>query len=203
MIKKIKPYFNGEKDITEYEYDDQGNVINEINTDSSYMKDMKKYHESIENSVFKYDYQIDHGYENEYDEEGKLIREVFPNVRSWGEDAKVEKKYEYNEHGDIVKEVMNYINPPAGYMVDEVTEYDSDGKEIKKVQKYLNGQQSTTVYVYDSEGRLLEELGKEERIVYEYDEVGNLIKKTETRGTDIQITEYSGYVYFDKEGIVY
>jgi YD repeat-containing protein len=184
-----------------YEYDKNGNVIKEIETDTSTNRTF----------ITKKTY--------DYDAKGNMCNErIFYNNSST---VSKYTTYIYDINGNVIKIIQS--NDGTGSCVQEENEYDKNGRIVKKTTP-----NSTIYYYYDSYGRLKSERdhnhyydsiietkykynadGKlilitrnENGIIdtekMKYDKYGNLIQHTqELQSTEETLTtKYSGYVIF-------
>lgn len=169
----------------EYEYDAQGNMIKSIQEN---MQDPERWNQVYE---YKYDSKgnmiemIGHGafdisVKNEYDADGRLIREVHTGGAEYG----YRMEYEYDAQGNLVKRTQTTDDPRM--FEGEVSiswweyEYDAQGNLIKeKLTSYSNypdehETSSWTEYEYDAHGNNIkesdydDEIGLRGYIIYEY-----------------------------------
>lgn len=124
----------------------------------------------------------------EYDDNGNLISQSEGNPESGA--TSLAKSYEYDDAGNLIQETQydfdGNVNQYWTY------EYDQDGKQTVKHnynpagEEILEAVECQWKYEYDGEGRVAEEWQesvasgrKYEWYQYEYDEYGNLCKKTD------------------------
>lgn len=138
--------------------------------------------------------------EYEYDNKGKLLKSTttYFNEEDWiemmGETHSVYES-EYDDRGNVVKMVSTsyMVNGPEETDEDNYEyEYDAEGRIIREIDIYSDGTKNTIEYEYDENGSqilyrsiVIYEDGTEEVIVedktiyeYEYNEAGNVIKRT-------------------------
>jgi YD repeat-containing protein len=182
---------------TDYEYDDQGYLIKstetEVDTDS----------EGAFGTITEY----------ENNEQGDCIREVTTDLDG-NNPSETTMEYEYDADGNRVKQMVYNSDGKmtASYEYDaqgnEVTwnadwdmfgtftrcyenEYDAQGNLVKQVMTDENGEAfSTKQFSYDADDNPTKMVYYENDVQtsvteYEYDENNNLIKETETSGTDM------------------
>lgn len=118
-----------------------------------------------------------------YDEKGNRIKmEVAINGSKHATFA-----YTYNSYGDLIKEDIIYY-AWNGHTVNEYT-YNSSGKVNKCITTDNYGTETTT-YTYDSNGNLIEEIGKYSTKTYRYNSNGQLTKVTVDIGYSEDYIEY-------------
>ena len=158
----------------------------------------------------------------EYDNEGNLIKIIFPDetfreynscgdiIKEKFSDGYIQKwKYKYNDNGIKIKETF-----PAGY----IEEFNSHGDKIKetfpngnvyewKFEYDNNGNKTKTIFPdgyieeYNFYGHLIKEISPDgiiEEWKFEYDENGNIVKETLFDGS---IEEYI-FKYDDKGRLI-
>ena len=116
-----------------------------------------------------------------------------------------ESTYEYDEEGDLVKEISL---DPAGVYLKSTYEYkyDQAGNQVEKIVYNTDGSKNDLyTYEYDEARNLVKEIRYSpdgsifEESTYEYDEAGNLVKEIVH---DIPFDFKSTYEYDDKGNLV-
>jgi hypothetical protein len=122
----------------------------------------------------------------EYNDEGKLSKEIKIRERKDGKTKKEEKEYKYDTKGNLIE----LVEKDDGIEKREVYRYDEKtGKLIETLLFYKNKLEENYVYEYDEKGNLIAKKYKSksgevtpvEEYKYEYDSEGNLIKEIKTR----------------------
>ncbi|MBR5272892.1 MAG: hypothetical protein IKU25_05815 [Clostridia bacterium] len=196
-------------DQTDYEYDENGNLVREFGSDK-FGTDESTYdkHGNVLTHV-AYDKNGElrsttrYSYEYEYYPDGTLSREKwYLEYRTDDCDERtLVVEIEYNEDGNIV-----YSEYRGDFGSDNTYEYDEYGRLVKEISYRLNDYTTNTLeYEYDENGNLAvrtltttadpasDNVGN--RTVYEYDEYGNETKHTiEYDNGRVNVHEYE-YVY--------
>ena len=129
------------------------------------------------------------------DSDGNILDKNLTNLTAFDSDGNVTKEEFYQDgelsmliqatyqDGKIIKSIQtDYINE-----IEQIWEnkYDEFGRRIEKIEHYHTGGFIATKYEYNVEGKMTSEYTVDDegevssKTVYEYDTVGNLIKKTE------------------------
>ena len=188
------------------EYDEKGNAIKEIGGDyadnGDENVDYKSESEYDENgNQIKYiEYnsagEVSRQEEYGYDENGNRIKYIEYN--SAGE---VSKRKEYDKNGNAIK-IVEYDNDGRMSIYgDYEYEYDANGKIIQRITYDFAGtRREYEEHSYDGNGKEIKRLSAQYDVdgektdyqenVYEYDEIGNLIRRTED-GICLYSAEYT------------
>lgn len=188
MIKNVLTW--GDAIIThEYKYDEDGNLIEEKRDDmggfyriTTYEYDFDGNGNLTEKRVYENtdNYYSDSNsnaesycvYTYEYDNDGRLIKEICDNPESeWNASVII---YTYDSQGRLSAE--EHVN--IGYTVS----YKYDGDLLVEMTSSSDESTYTTVYTYDDKGNLIKEeyvdaFGDRHFTIYEYDKDGNVIAK--------------------------
>ncbi len=176
-------------------YDTDGNISYsttcEYDTDGNEIKKQVVY---AEEEYGNYSYTI----ESEYDDKGNIIKQVTVEQFEDGSTGTTEEitENEYQQDGTL-KKITVYHD---GGVISREVEYDSNGKPILE-NYYSDGElYSYRKREYDADGNELrnefrevsEEEGSFENYAYEYDDAGNVVKKTgsDEEGNITLIEEY-------------
>ena len=135
-----------------------------------------------------------------YDESGKLLKEIIEPIASSLYVTDV-ISYTYNEDGTVATETNKEEKDgkeKTGSIFNYAYEKDSDGRVIKKTSINITGDNYKMVYEYQyNENKVVEEKQTSPHttyeIMYEYDEVGNIIKEKSyeiKKPSDVTITNY-------------
>ena len=182
LIQEIETYHDGTKDITDYTYDANGNLAKRVYTDSNGDKSVRDYTYDANGKLIKRVYTDSDGDKEvcdyTYDAKGNLIKEVYTN--SYGN--KSISDYTYDAKGNLIKEVYTYSD--GNKSIYDYT-YDVNGNLIKDVYTSFDGNKSIYDYTYDVNGNLIKEVytysdGDKSIYDYTYDVNGNLIKEVYT-----------------------
>ena len=182
IINEIRKESDGDKNMYDYTYDARGNVIEEVHTDSDSNRTVTTYTYDIDNNLIKevltYSNGAKHICEYNYDTNGNLLKKFNKSISQYYvSQAGSIYDYTYDEYGNLIKEVLS--NSSNGYIIDYT--YDRSGNLIKKV-KSNSSQDYIIDYTYDQSGNLIKEVdtraNSNDRVIkYEYSENGKLIKK--------------------------
>ena len=187
----VTHYYSSELNFIEtliYTYDAFGNLISQkqCSNESSY-ENIQTY-DLLGNLLTSIKYQegreiIKHQYT--YDVQGRCL-----SYTKYDGVYEYRYEYSYDENGNQIG-ITEYRN---NKLQEETTNtFDTRGNLIKEVQVSGNGgSTTTTTYTYDSQNRILSEYNSHSlSYKYEYDSVGNIIKKTSHyRGRVQSIAEY-------------
>ena len=185
-----------------YTYDEAGNPVLTVTaySDSEYVETLEcSYDESGNLLTEKLSYTGGNGgasgisYEviNTYDEDGKLIRNVY---RMGGNKTTIDTSYTYNPQGDVILEAAQYtVVEGEEAIVGNTTEtsyqytYDHEGRVTKKITETAFSS-STSEYTYNEQGDLICEktvnaLGTVQtgEFAYVYSENGEISRITEVK----------------------
>ena len=163
---------------TEYEYNDQGNLIKKTGYDET----------GAVSDVM------------EYDIHGNQISEIY--YREGSVDLALEYKNEYDDKGCMVKTTVTFIDDGALRNTMEY-EYDSKGNLIKEVEYFADGNEGS-VCEYDDKGNMTKLIVRIQSVSgeivsyspntteYEYDSHDNITKQTTytEEGTFVYVKEY-------------
>ena len=142
---------------TVYTYDETGNLIKSLLTNSDFSQTFEYAYDSDGNLLKETFYQretIFHIYEYAYDANGNMTQKSYR-----------ERRFEWD------------LAPSLQYVIDYT--YDANNRLIKKVTTRSEENVSTVEYVYNAQGQLIEEsYSSDTHFHYTYDENGNLLKKT-------------------------
>lgn len=113
-----------------------------------------------------------------YDEYYNTVYYLYKEKKADGTEAYIEKNYKPD--GSCTKKEKSADG------VITVTEIDADGNTVIRHSTLMDGTKTETSWTWQENGLVTSEVtrysdGAEDRINYEYDENGNLVKKTETR----------------------
>lgn len=184
FLKTIR-YLNGDDTITEeYSYDQQGNLIELISTNSG--------NESPTITTYNYDEQgrctrkkdaydesSFEAWDYFYDQAGRRVKEV--QMVSY-DDTVYETVWTYNDHGLLIKEVKEKIESNGNKEItsEKTIQYGENGKPSSMFHDLMDG------YTYS--------------YAWSYDEYGNLTKEKLTRGREDSkmtvTTEHQDYIIF-------
>lgn len=151
--------YEGYSQVTEYDYDERGNNISAIITDSDGYEAVMEYsydgNDKMVVKTVKNPGGTEFVIEYEYDEEGRLVKERQTST----DNNKLITKYSYDEKGNNVKKETTDL---AGYNSSEEMTYDEKGNVISKKEttSYLDGlktKEELTTYTYDEENNLIKE----------------------------------------------
>ncbi|MDE5866896.1 MAG: hypothetical protein K2H31_09910, partial [Lachnospiraceae bacterium] len=217
-IEYVKYDENGDIEArAEREYDSNGKQIKAVDFDED---NIVKRREEIEydaagNEIKRENYSYGHTEEifSTYDEYGNLILCVKYNSSYSHIDEKI--KYEYDENGNMIKEVHHKNPQTVGYWTERDLdfwweyEYDENGREIKSIRHDSDGTVNWNEIEYDDNGREINEIYKIDGIVRitwenEYDEDGYIIKEIQINYDDMgQKTkeEICRYTYDEKKNM--
>ena len=153
---------SGYQEILEYTYDENGNLIREIDTTIYDLDTTPSYTTSV-------DYT--------YDQNGNLIQTIKTNNA-----YKSICKHYYDAAGNIIQEIYTFSG--GGQSIYTYT-YDTNGNLIKEIGTDSDGDTQTYNYIYDIDGNLIKVVyvtsyGYKTISDYTYDANGNLTKKTHT-----------------------
>jgi YD repeat-containing protein len=175
IIKVILEDFEGFISVVKYQYDKYGNKIKETIKENNHNFTIKEYDSKgniikiiIDGSHYQ-DYPYIENYE--YDKNGNLLKKTTSN--------ETYEIYEYDKNGNIIKQETKKIDGSISIIV-----YDKNGNILEeKTQDKYNVYDTITTYIYDNDGYLIEKRfrnwnNKVSSDTYEYDENGNLLKKT-------------------------
>ncbi len=183
----------------EYVYDENGNVLKKSETDDEYgTVQVTEYEYDDQNRIVKI-IEEDHTTENVYDDAGNVIKET----KTVGGERVHVSEYTYDDHGNKLSYTETYNGE-----LERTEEYSYEYNEHGDITKYIEITDLTNrtereiryEYTYDSEGRKTKIVSdgyvgaKTEE--FEYDERGDVIKKTETTSRTVTVYDY-GYVYDD------
>lgn len=174
LTKSVKGMSDGSKTVKEYNYIEEGKVIEE--TESSYNSggerssktvDLKTYNDAgslIEHSMREMD-ELDEvtrevNDENKYDESGSLISK-YSTEREGGELREILIEYECDSEGNPTREDVTSLrngSKEASYTLINEREYDSEGN-LMRVQQFdeRDGSAHVDTYEYDDENRVVRE----------------------------------------------
>lgn len=157
----------------EYVYDENGNIITEIQT--------------------TFDGEIDCITETIYDESSRIIKEVttYGDSQENHEMLVDKKEYTYDDNGNVIKYV--YTSDIETDCVCEYS-YDDKGNQIKAICTLKNGGKSCNEKVYDDSGNCIKRIqtdydGNISAFEYEYNEAGNVTKETRTSDGHVSVLE--------------
>ncbi len=157
----------------EYVYDENGNIITEIQT--------------------TFDGEIDCITETIYDERSRIIKEVttYGDSQENHEMLVDKKEYTYDDNGNVIKYV--YTSDIETDCVCEYS-YDDKGNQIKAICTLKNGGKSCNEKVYDDSGNCIRRIqtdydGNISAFEYEYNEAGNVTKETRTSDGHVSVLE--------------
>lgn len=200
-----KGYYQDDRyEVTDFSYNEYNDVVLEeksIYIDSKlndfYVYEYE-YEYNEEGEILKKDFVGDVANKNileqEFDEEGRLIRSI-----NYGLDY-TEKYWEYDDHGHLIWEKVYSVGSSSGYVTDYEHRYDCDGLEIHEeysLTKETDGNGNVVLalykdskgniyekktYDFNADGQLVEECiesadGVEAEASYKYDEEGRIIYK--------------------------
>lgn len=158
---------NGESETDTYTYDENGNVVKKVYTNS-----YSPGYENVTNYI--------------YDTDGRLIKENHGAEEFY-------MGYEYDENGHLAKR----FNMNDGTMSEYFTTYqcDAQGNVLVMTDDWDDGFVATNTYSYDADGKMLKmDYAVNGQVLYtheyEYDAEGNLTKQ----GVSIEIWKIEGYV---------
>ena len=160
----------------------------ESETEESKLDPNKEY--VVSHYIHKNSGMIDREQEYTYDEFGNLSKEVYYL------DGKVwwTKTFEYNEHGDVIKETTDKSNSDYDDYDYYLYEYDDNGNMIWKQRQedYKNKVIQTDIWKYDSNNNMIEHYAEDAfewngKEIYTYDDNGNVIEEV--------VYDYQGYLY--------
>lgn len=214
-IEYVKYDENGDIEArAEREYDANGNQIKAVDFDED---NIVKRREEIEydagGNEIKRELHV-YGHTEEtirtYDEYGNLILCVIYN-RSYSRiDEKI--KYEYDENGNMIKEVHHKNPQTVGYWTERDLdfwweyEYDENGREIKSIRHDSDGTVNWNEIEYDENGNKIRDAwyngeGTLEQTAYEweYDENGREVNEIYKIDGIVRITEENEY---DEDGYI-
>ena len=170
--------------ITEYKYDERGNLLDEY---------CRVYPEEENGFLGRITY--------EYDANNRVIKKM--ESYSEGEIYQWET-YEYDAAGNQVRTLIGY-NTQSEASIEQKFEYDDRGNLIKHTNIQRGELAWYIVYEYDEEGRVLKKLEYNEKdelgksYLYEYDKWGNEIQYEEAWQGEVQIRKNREY---DENGIM-
>jgi len=183
IINEFTHYLDESIDTVVYEYDEDGNIIKKVLSDSEGVvesKEIFKYKNGKEISYFFYNEDDDLTIERNsgYDDSGNLLRIVYSNLED-DEKYRVENKYDnenklteafkFNRNGDLVEKYLY--------------KHDDNGRVMEIVSENQN-QNNLTKFKYDEKGNAIEqkEMSIDETLNHfierEFDESGNVLKIT-------------------------
>ena len=175
LLAKSVCYSEGEElpSLTEYEYNNQGNMIKETfywgNGSVGYIYMYDSYGNLIrESSYSDGSIYFDLEYKNEYDDKGLMVKSTEYVVNDGS--LRHTTEYEYDAEGNLIKDVEYFADGNEG----SVTEYDDKGNMIRWISRIQN--------IYNE---IVSHTGSAE---YEYDSHGNIIKETRCIDEDTFIT---------------
>ena len=166
--------------ITEYKYDERGNLLDEY---------CRVYPEEENGFLGRITY--------EYDAAGNQVRTLIGyNTQS---EASIEQKFEYDDRGNLIKHTNIQRGELAWYIV---YEYDEEGRVLKKLEYNEKDELGKSyLYEYDKWGNEIqyEEAWQGEvqiRKNREYDENGIMIRMSNYRMDTCEVIEWIEYEYF-------
>lgn len=220
QIKRTRVNADGSTYFYQYEYDENGNLIKETYTDESENVTVEEYDEN--GKLIKTTYTDISGVVivSEYNEDEKVVKETQTRPDGyWYSSA-----YEYDENGNIVKEAFtdddgqhqiyeydeNGNNVRITHLWEDgrknIVDYDERGLPIKDTSIDADGNiYCVAEYEYilvdgewlNSKSTVTFAYGEMDTIVYEYNENGYFVKRTDT------YTDGSGVIYeceYDEDG---
>ena len=199
ITKKTTGYYGNAELYSEYFYDENGNVIEEIEYSlfkgEVSRKGSCRFTYSTDGKLIKEERVKDGNawaIEYVYDEQGNLIQ-----INESGKTYKVTIDYTYDQNGNLI------IEKGDGYVITQ--EYDERGNLIHYEYKFTYESKSEYVYdaTYDADGKLISEYSVNSTNTYAteylYDEDGNLKQKnvvTQIKGYE----PYSEQFFYDQAG---
>jgi len=159
------------------EYDDLGNILSEITTEST-------------NETYIHTY--------EYNSNGDLIKysKTYPDGRVYY------RTYEYDDKGNLIKRTA--INSSGNVSNTNVYEYDNSEAPVKNIYTRSDGRVDISEYEYDSMGNRSKVVyrfpsGMNSRNIwineYEYDSMGNMLTNISTRFLDGEFRNSSETIF--------
>ena len=178
IINEIRKESDGDKNMYDYTYDARGNVIEKVHTDSNSDRTVTTYTYDIDNNLIKevrtYSNGGKHICEYNYDTNGNLLKKVNKSISQYYESqAGSIYDYTYDEYGNLIKEVLS--NSSQDYIIDYT--YDQSGNLIKEVNTRANSDDQVIEYEYSENGKLIKKVTNKNQIEkYSYDENGNHVE---------------------------
>lgn len=182
---------NDEKNSTEIDYDEDGNITRKIEKLFDENKNIitRKVYERGKLIIIE---------ENSYDENGNLCEKIVDNLKTKVQIREIKR---YNDFNKVVEYSRRFTGNSNLYFK-LIFEYDEKGNLIKeyKISDEEEGSVSYSdihTYKYDGQNNVLEECEYDEegeiyrKITYEYDERGNEIKKIKKRGDELIVAEHT------------
>ncbi len=191
--------------IGEYNYDLRGNVIlkNVLLNDILIEKEVSRFNEK--SKLVEYRKYADSGklvneIQNKYGTNGKISEHVFSNSSGYYSHEKYKyntngnlgEMYSYNKNGTLLSKTnfkynsLNLLteeqylpieNPE--YASKKLIKYNTFGKIISEIEYYENGSKHVrNLFVYDDNGKLIEEENSYSKKIYVYNTLSQLVEKT-------------------------
>lgn len=178
-----------------YKYDENGNIIENINVEGGYKTTITyEYDEQSRMTSVKYEVNGDYSYGKIfYNEEGLVVKEEYYDNFSGTEELDCVVDYLYNEKGQHYQDIHTYSDGTVKYS--EYT-YDERGNLIKKVSPAFDGTTQTETYTYDENNNLLVKYveftdGVHWAYEYTYDAEGRVTREFYHGGYSFESNEFA------------
>lgn len=199
VLKEESYSFDGSlEDKVENKYDEEGNLIEYVNTIQGEVADHKSWEYDENKIVREYIHYVDGSKDQvnyNYDSQGRLFSK-----ETFDEDGELEQKVEYEYSGNSVKEITK---DAEGEVTEEVfSEFDGEKTLLRSEKDYFTGEGFSVKNDYDDKGRITQTIRFDEnnniveKVEREYDENDRVIKLKETG----QVKNSEIYFNYDNNG---